>query len=144
MALVKLAADHRVALWPVSRGKNWGYGSTSAVRPDNIIVVLDRLQRIHVDAELAYAEIEPGVSYRQLHQYLLDHAIPLMVDPIDGTADGSVLGNALDRGHGGTDYGDHYANLCGMEVVLADGRLLHTGGGPVNNRAFHTFLINGG
>src|SRR5690606_31871754 len=35
----------------------------------------------------------------------------------------------LDRGFGHTPYGDHFASTCGMEVVLADGRVLRTGYG---------------
>ena len=41
---------------------------------------------------------------------------------------GSVIGNALDHGLGTTPYGDHFGNLCGTEVVLADGRVLQTNG----------------
>src|SRR5262245_65300749 len=28
--LVRIAAEERVALWPFSRGRNWGYGATLA------------------------------------------------------------------------------------------------------------------
>ncbi len=51
---------------------------------------------IEVNADLAYAVIEPGVRYRQLHEYLQKQQIKLAVDPIDDTAHASVIGNALD------------------------------------------------
>src|SRR5690606_13087761 len=35
--------------------------------------------------------------------------------------------NSVDRGFGHTRYGDHVNDTCGMEVVLADGRVLNTG-----------------
>jgi 4-cresol dehydrogenase (hydroxylating) len=37
------------------------------------------------------------------------------------------VGNTLDRGFGHTRYGDHFLSTCGMEIVLADGRVLRTG-----------------
>ena len=39
------------------------------------------------------------------------------------------MGNALERGVGLTPYADHFGHLCGLEVVLADGSIVHTGGG---------------
>jgi 4-cresol dehydrogenase (hydroxylating) len=42
-----------------------------------------------------------------------------------------VVGNTLERGFGYTDYGDHAATQCGMEVVLANGEVLRTGMGGI-------------
>ena len=44
---------------------------------------------------------------------------------------GSVLGNTLERGVGYTPHGDHAAQQCGMEVVLASGEVLRTGMGAM-------------
>ena len=138
--ILAIANEHTLPLWPCSRGKNWGYGSATAVRDDTVVVMLDRLNKIiHVDPELAYAVVEPGVTYRQIHQYLRDHNINLICDSIDGTPDASVLGNALERGHGGTNYGDHFANLCGIEAILANGETIQTGGGPKDCHTLHTY-----
>jgi 4-cresol dehydrogenase (hydroxylating) len=41
-----------------------------------------------------------------------------------------VLGNALDRGVGVTTYGEHFSALCGLEVVLPSGKVIHPGGYP--------------
>ena len=40
---------------------------------------------------------------------------------------GSLLGNALDKGGGGGAYADHFGMCCGMEVVLPDGEIMRTG-----------------
>lgn len=56
--------------------------------------------------------------------------LPLWIDTPD-LGGGSVLGNAIDRGVGYTPYGDHFANHCGMEIVLPDGSLLRTGMGAL-------------
>lgn len=94
-------------------------------------MVLERLNRIiEINTEMAYVIVEPGVTYRQLHQHLQERQISLWVDCTDGPADGSVMGNALERGIGETDYGDHFGNICGLEAVLPDGSLIRTGGGP--------------
>jgi FAD/FMN-containing dehydrogenases len=131
VSLVKLANQYELPLWPVSKGKNWGYGAATPARSGALVMILERLNRIiAVDHEMAYAIVEPGVTYRQLHRHLQEQGIPLWLDCTDGPADGSVMGNALERGVGETDYGDHFGNICGLEAVLADGSLVRTGGGP--------------
>jgi 4-cresol dehydrogenase (hydroxylating) flavoprotein subunit len=132
VALVKLANQYGLPLWPVSKGKNWGYGAATPAQSGALVMILERLNRIiAVDQEMAYAVVEPGVTYRQLHSHLQEQGIPLWMDCTDGPAEGSVMGNALERGIGETDYGDHFGNICGMEAVLPDGSLVRTGGGPL-------------
>lgn len=140
-ALVKLANRRGLSLWPCSKGKNWGYGAATPARSGAVVMVLERMNRIiDVNTELAYAVVEPGVTYRQLHQYLQERQIPLWLDCTDGPADGSVMGNALERGIGETDYGDHFGNICGMEVVLPEGSVMRTGGGPMTGyKSWNTY-----
>jgi 4-cresol dehydrogenase (hydroxylating) len=139
--LVKLANRYTLPLWPVSKGKNWGYGAATPARDGALVMVLERLNRIvTVDQEMAYAVVEPGVTYRQLHRYLEDNKIPLWLDCTDGPADASVMGNALERGIGETDYGDHFGNICGLEAILADGSLVRTGGGSMSDfKSWNTY-----
>ncbi|MBC7359504.1 MAG: FAD-binding oxidoreductase [Desulfacinum sp.] len=130
IGIVRIANRYRTALYPVSTGKNWGYGSANPVRDGNIIVDLSLMNKIiEVDTTLAYAVIEPGVTQEQLFTHLETHATGLMMDPTGAGPQCSVLGNALERGYGITPHGDHFANICGMEVVLADGSLVRTGFG---------------
>lgn len=137
--IVQKAQQYGIPIWPVSRGKNWGYGSATPVLANTAILKLDRMNRIiEVNEELAYAVIEPGVTYRQLHQFLNEHHPVLQNDSTDGPPDGSVIGNALDRGLGVTHYSDHFGTLCGLEVILPNGKLIETGGGPQNCRTLHT------
>jgi 4-cresol dehydrogenase (hydroxylating) len=37
------------------------------------------------------------------------------------------VGNTVERGFGHTPYGDHFGNVSGLEVVLANGECIHTG-----------------
>lgn len=138
--VVRLANQRGLHLWPAGGGRNWGYGARSPVVAGAVVLLLHRMNRIlHVDPELAYAVIEPGVTYLQLHQHLRDHGLDLCVDPTDSTPHGSVLGNALERGVGETPYGDHFGNLCGFEVVTPEGDRFETGGGPENLATRHTY-----
>ena len=140
-AVVKAAARADVPIWPVSTGKNWGYGEKSAVYEAGISMVLERMTRIwHVDEQLGYAVIEPGVTYKQLNDHLKQTGSRLWADTAGSTQFASVIGNALDKGRGLTPMADHFGCLCGMDVVLADGSLLETGGGPLgNNTVRHTY-----
>ena len=139
-AIVKIAGQHRLPVWTFSKGKNWGYGATMAAQDGAVIIILERMNRIlELNEELAYAVIEPGVTYKQLADHLKSRGIKLWSDCTDSTPEGSVLGNALDRGLGHTPYGDHFGNLCGLEVVLADGQVIQTGAAPPDSPAWHTF-----
>ncbi|MCP4672200.1 MAG: FAD-binding oxidoreductase [Desulfobacula sp.] len=133
--IVKIASEYKIALYPISTGNNWGYGSANPVKDDNVILDLSRMNQIlEVNTELAYAVIEPGVTQEQLYQHLQklhqETKTPkLMMDPTGSGPSCSVLGNTLERGYGITPYGDHFNALCGMEVVLANGQILDTGFG---------------
>jgi 4-cresol dehydrogenase (hydroxylating) len=139
-AIVKIAAQHRLPVWTFSKGKNWGYGATMAAQNGAVILILERMNRIlEINEDLAYAVIEPGVTYKQLADQLKSRAIKLWADCTDSTPEGSVLGNALDRGLGHTPHGDHFGNLCGLEVVLANGEVIQTGAAPPDSPTWHTF-----
>jgi 4-cresol dehydrogenase (hydroxylating) len=139
-AIVKIAAQHQLPVWTFSKGKNWGYGTTMAAHNGAVILILERMSRIlEVNEELAYAVIEPGVTYKQLADHLRSRGIKLWSDCTDSTPEGSVLGNALDRGLGHTPHGDHFGNLCGLEVVLANGEVIRTGAAPPDSPTWHTF-----
>ncbi len=136
--ILRLANELCWPVWPVSRGKNWGYGSKSACYPGGITLILERMDKIHeVNEELGYAVVEPGVTYEQLNDHLKSKNYRLWADSTGSTKSGSVIGNALDKGRGVTPYADHFGCLCGMEVVLPDGRTIATGGGPEN--AYHAW-----
>lgn len=139
--IMTLTQRHRLPIWNISTGKNWGYGEKTACYPGGITMVMDRMTRIwQVDEELGYAVIEPGVTYKQLNEHLKAHHPSLWADVAGTTQFASVLGNALDKGRGLTPYADHFGSLCGMDVVLPDGALLETGGGPEhNNHVRHTY-----
>lgn len=128
--IVRIAGRCGVVVYPISRGRNWGYGDACAPTPGAAIVNLSRMNQIlEVNTGLAYAVIQPGVTQGQLYEYLAEHQTGLWMDSTGAGPEASLVGNTLDRGFGHTRYGDHFETCCGMEVVLADGRLLETGFG---------------
>jgi 4-cresol dehydrogenase (hydroxylating) len=132
--IVQVANRYKLPLWPVSTGKNMGYGMTNTAAPGQTVLDLKRMNKIiSVDSVLCTALVEPGVTYQDLANYIAEHNLPLWIDvPTVGPIVGPV-GNTLDRGVGYTPYGEHFTVQCGMEVVLADGQILKTGMGSIRN-----------
>lgn len=127
-AIVRVAAAHKAPLYPISRGKNWGYGDACPTVDGAAVVDLSRMDRIlEVNTDLAYCVIEPGVSQQQLHEHLRQNNARLWMDATAAGPESSLVGNTVDRGFGHTRYGDHFLSCCGMEVVLPDARVLRTG-----------------
>lgn len=138
-AVVKIANEHKLPLWVVSGGKNYCYGGAAPCLSGSIVLDLKRMKKIEVNEELAYAIVEPGVSYFDLYKYIREKGLRLWID-CAAPGWGSVMGNALDYGVGYTPYADHAGFQCGMEVVLPNGDLLRTGmGGIDGNPAWATY-----
>jgi len=136
--IVQIACKHGLSVFPISRGRNWGYGDACAPTDGQVIVDLARMNRIvEVNEQLGYAVIEPGVTQRQLREHLQEQQIDLWIDATGAGLESSLVGNTLDHGFGHTPYGDHFLSACGMEVVLADGRVLNTGFGHYANARAH-------
>lgn len=140
-AILKVANQYHLPLWPVSTGKNMGYGMATPASSGQMILDLKRMNRIiEVDAELGTALVEPGVTYQDLRDYLDENNLPFWLDVPTVGPIVSPVGNTLERGVGYTPYGDHFFMQCGMEVVLADGSVIRTGMGSVkNSTAWQTF-----
>ena len=132
-AVVRAANKHRIPIYPISTGRNLGYGGSAPALSGSVVLDLKRMNRIiEVNERHAYALVEPGVSYFDLYRYISERGLKVWLDcPDPGW--GSLVGNALDRGGGVTmkAYRNHFEAHCGMEVVLANGELLRTGMGAL-------------
>jgi hypothetical protein len=133
--IVRIANQYRIPLYPISTGRNLGYGGSAPAYSGSVVLDLKRMNRIlEVNEKNAYALVEPGVSYFDLYHYIQEHKLKVWIDcPDPGW--GSVMGNALDRGGGYTtaNYRNHFDSHCGMEIVLPNGELLRTGMGAIPN-----------
>ncbi|WP_028627141.1 FAD-binding oxidoreductase [Metapseudomonas resinovorans] len=132
-AIMRIANRFKVPMYPISTGKNLGYGGSAPTYSGSVVLDLKRMNRIiEVNEKQAYCIVEPGVSYFDMYRYLQEKNIKLWIDVPD-PGWGSMLGNALDRGAGYTSsqFRNHFDSHCGMEVVLADGTLMRTGMGAM-------------
>src|SRR5271154_6630257 len=135
--VVRIANQFKIPIYPVSTGKNLGYGGSAPAYSGSVVLDLKRMNRIiEVNEPNAYALVEPGVSYFDLYRYIQERKLKVWIDcPDPGW--GSVVGNAIDRGGGYTtaNYRNHFDSHCGMEIVLPSGELLRTGMGALPGAA---------
>jgi len=127
--IVKLANQKNIKLFPISRGKNWGYGCAQGTQKNQLILELSKMNKIlNVDQELCYMTLQPGVSQQQAYEYL--EALPenkLQLDVTGAGTESSIVGNVLEKGFGHTDYGLKYERIINITSVLPDGEIIHTG-----------------
>lgn len=132
-AVLQVANQFRVPMWPVSMGKNFAYGTAAPKLRHSVILDLKRMNQVlEVNDQLGYAVVEPGVSFFDFKEELERRGSRLWMSGPSHSW-GSVIGNALEHGVGYTPYGTHAEAICGMEVMLADGSLVRTGVGAVEN-----------
>ncbi|WP_166259969.1 FAD-binding oxidoreductase [Marinobacter salicampi] len=126
-AVLKVAQKWCVAVYPVSTGNNWGYGSANPVEDGCAVLDLSRLNRISdFDPEMGVVTVEPGVTQGALRAFLDRHDGNYLV-PVTGAGPTcSLLGNALERGYGITPVTDHFAAVTKIEAILPDGTLYRT------------------
>jgi 4-cresol dehydrogenase (hydroxylating) len=138
--VLRVANEIDVPVWPHSQGRNNGYGGMSPRVRGSIQLGLRRMDQVlEIDDELAFAVVEPGVRWMDLHAAIEDggHALMLSVPDIGW---GSVIGNSMDSGGTYLPYGSDFMAPCGLEVVLPDGDLLRTGMGALpGSRAAHLY-----
>jgi 4-cresol dehydrogenase (hydroxylating) len=132
--VVRVAGTYKIPLYPISSGKNWGYGSSVPTADNCVILDLSLMNKIvKLDIDLAYVTLEAGVTQQQLYEFLKKENAPLWMDATGASADCSIVGNTIERGFGHTPYGDHFGHVSGLEVVLPNGEILKTGFGRFPN-----------
>lgn len=133
-ACLRIANEFGVPIYPISTGLNTGYGSRVPAAPDCVVMELWRMDRIReYNGDLGYVVVEPGVTQQQLFDFLREKNAPFWLDVTGASPLTSLIGNIAERGFGHTQYGDHFAHIGGLEVVLPNGDLLATGFGRYAN-----------
>lgn len=125
--VLRIAQQHRVPVYPISTGHNWGYGTALPPRDGSVLLDLSPMNRIlHFDPEMGVVTVEPGVTQGMLAAFL-DQGNHAFLVPVTGAGPTcSVLANALERGFGVTPYTDHFSAVTDLQAVLPDGSLYRT------------------
>jgi UDP-N-acetylenolpyruvoylglucosamine reductase len=70
--VIRIANRNGVPIYPVSTGRNWGYGSRVPVVSGCALVDLSGLKRIvDFNESLGYVTVQPGVTQRDLYNFLI-------------------------------------------------------------------------
>jgi FAD/FMN-containing dehydrogenase len=119
--ILALANQYKTPLWPISGGRNFGYGTALPVDSRSYILDLSRLKRINIDVGSSTALIEPGVTQADLHDAIKKSGANLLVPTTGVGPNGNILGNALDGGYGLTPITDHFAAVCELAGYWGNG-----------------------
>ncbi len=126
-ATVRFAAAHR---WPlVTRGTGSGLAGAASAGSGALVLDLSRLDRIiEIRADDQLAIVEPGVITADLDRAAREHGLFFAPDP--GSVDISTVGGNIATNAGGlraAKYGVTRDAVLALDVVLADGSLIHLG-----------------
>jgi glycolate oxidase len=130
--LVKLANKHGIALTP--RGSGTGLSGAATPVAGGIVISFSRMnQLLEIDTQDHVCVVQPGITLRELGEQLAHSGLRYPVYP--GELSGSLGGNVNTNAGGmrAVRHGVTRQHVLGLELVLADGTILRTGGRVVKS-----------
>jgi glycolate oxidase len=133
--LVRLAAEDRLPV--VARGAGTGLSGGAAGIEGGLTIAFTRMNRIlEIDRENLVAVVQPGVVNATLKAAVAGHGLFYPPDP--ASYEQCTIGGNLGTNAGGlccVKYGQTRDSVLGLEVVLADGSIVRTGGRNIKDVA---------
>ena len=127
VAILKLANTYKIPITP--RGAGTSLTGSAVPRQGGIVLDMSRMNKIlAISIEDRQVMVQPGVVFDDLNHALADTGFFFPPNPASGkvaTIGGNVGTNA--GGVKGAKYGTTRDYVLDLEVVLADGSILHTG-----------------
>ena len=130
--VVQWAVEHHMPL--VARGAGTGLSGGAVAENGGLVLGFSRMKRVlEFDRAGRSAVVEPGVINLRLDEDARKVGLFFPPDPASGRA--TTIGGNMGENSGGPHcfkYGVTTNFVTGMEVVLADGRIVHLGGQAVD------------
>ena len=131
--VLKLANSEKIPVYPRGSGTNLSAGCVPL--KGGIVLSMIRFDKIvEIDLENLIAVAEPGVIVADLNNAVAKHGLIYPPDP--GTVATATLGGTISENAGGLrglKYGVSKHYVMGLEVVLANGEIINTGGKNVKD-----------
>jgi glycolate oxidase len=131
---VRWAAAHHVPVVP--RGAGSGLSGGSSAVDDGIVLSLERMAAVEIDATCQVAVVEPGAMNAEVKAAAAEHGLWYPPDP--SSYEFCSIGGNVATNAGGlccVKYGVTTDYVLGLDVVLADGTLVQLGGKRIKDVA---------
>ena len=126
-AVLRVADEHGIPV--TARGSGTGLSGAAVPHPDGVLISFERMNRVlEIDDENQMAVVQPGVTLVELDEATAAHGLVYPVFP--GEYSASLGGNVATNAGGmrAVKYGVTRNQVIGLEVVLASGEVIRTGG----------------
>ncbi|WP_066300123.1 FAD-binding oxidoreductase [Bacillus sp. FJAT-29937] len=124
-AIIGIAREHKIPVTPYGAGSGLE-GQAIPIKKGISINFSNMNQVIHFSPEDLLVTVQPGITRLELNKVVNRHGLMFPIDPgADASIGGMVANNA--SGTTAVRYGSMRDQLLDLEVVLADGTVIHTG-----------------
>lgn len=131
--ILKIANENNIPVVPRAAGTNLVGGCLPL--KGGIIIHMSKMNKIlSINKDNLVCTVQPGVVIEKLQQEVANHGLFYPPDPASLKV--STIGGSIAQSSGGPrgfKYGTTKDYVLGLEIVLADGTLLKTGGKTVKN-----------